>query len=382
MKILHIIDSGGMYGAEVMLLNLVEEQITLGLKPVIASIGEKNIPEKPFETEAIQKGFQVKKFRIMPGPNIPGALDILNYARKQGFDLLHSHGYKGNILLGFIPKRFRKIPVISTLHGYTSTSGLTRMRVYEWLDLFSHRFIDQVVLVNKGMLSNPSLKNQKKIKYQTINNGIPIYPDNSKSLSRHDLEDFCRRGFTIGSIGRFSTEKGYRYLIEAFSILIKKGLNAYLVIIGEGYESGLLKEMVKTLKLSDRVLFPGYLINAGDYIHLFDVYAIPSLTEGLPITLLEAMRAKIPVIASSVGGIPDVLQNGSIGYLAPSRDPHALADRVSRVHDNYNDALVRANRAYSNLVDHYSSEAMAKKYLRLYNQTLFKNRKVTQQCCI
>ena len=81
-KVLHIIDSGGFYGAEIMLLNLMQEQIKQGLEPVIASIGGKNFKEKPVEKQAISRGFKVKKFRMLPGPNLAGALKILGYAKK------------------------------------------------------------------------------------------------------------------------------------------------------------------------------------------------------------------------------------------------------------------------------------------------------------
>jgi len=88
MRVLHIIDSGGLYGAEMVLLNLVAEQMKMGLEPVIASIGEKGIKEKPLETEAIKRGLRVGKFRMLPGPNLPGMFKVLRYAQKHGFDIL------------------------------------------------------------------------------------------------------------------------------------------------------------------------------------------------------------------------------------------------------------------------------------------------------
>jgi len=149
LKILHIIDSGGLYGAEIMLLHLIDEQKKLGLKPVLLSIGRKGIAEKPIEIEASKREIEVHKFRMRSGPNIVWAIKILLFAQKNAFDLMHSHGYKGNILFGFMPKPVRKLPLISTLHGWTSTTGFSKMRVYLWLDSLSLRFIDAVVLVNK-----------------------------------------------------------------------------------------------------------------------------------------------------------------------------------------------------------------------------------------
>ncbi len=377
-KILHIIDSGGLYGAEVMLLNLIEEQIVLGLKPIIASIGDNKTAEKPFETEAIKRGFNLIKFRMTPGPNIYGACTLLKFAKKNNIDLLHSHGYKGNILLGFIPHFIRKIPIITTLHGYTSTRGLSKMRVYEWLDSMSHKFINSVVLVNKGMLSHPKLKNRNNIKFKIINNGIPITNSNNQinsnnstnpintSIVTPQIEKFCKNHFVIGSIGRLSTEKGFIYLIEALNQLKKKGVSARLIIIGEGSEREKLEKIIIKSGIKDNVLFTGYVKNANRFIPFFNVYAISSLTEGLPITLLEAMQAKVPIVATKVGGIPEVIKNNYDAILVNPCCPEQLVNAFYKIYNDNNFALKLTINAYKNLTRNYSSNNMASKYNKLY----------------
>ena len=366
MKILHIIDSGGLYGAEIMLLSLVEEQIGLGLHPVIASIGDKKVCEKPFETEALKRGLNLIKFRMFPGPNVSGAYKLIKFARDNKFDVMHSHGYKGNILLGFIPGFITKIPLVATLHGYTSTRGISKMRLYEWLDTRSHKFIDAVVLVNKGMMNHPKIKKQTRIKFHVINNGIPVFRNGEKQ------EKGKKELFTIGSIGRFSTEKGYTHLIESFYLLLKKGVDARLVLIGEGYERERLEQRVKYFMLEDMVVFTGYRENAGKYISDFDVYAISSLTEGLPITLLEAMQARTPVVATSVGGIPEVIQHLKEGLLVEPCDPPAMADAFYLLKNDPLYSKELADKAYDKVIRSYSSLRMAKEYLTLYSDVVKK----------
>ena len=377
MKILHIIDSGGLYGAEMVLLNLVAEQIKIGLYPTIASIGKKYTKEKPLETEALKRDFKVKKFRMFPGPNIAGTLKVLRYAQTKGFDLLHSHGYKGNVAFGFLHGKFRKIPLVSTAHGWTSTKGLTKNKIYEWLDTLSFKFIDAVVLVSNAMKSHPRLKSLNGNNIHVIPNGIPI-PDspitqfNNSTIHSFDKEiiDFCNRGFTIGSIGRLSTEKGYRYLIEALGLMIKDGLNVRLVIIGEGYERKLLEGLVDKLGLSDRILLPGYRKDAKKYTTYFNAFIISSLTEGLPITLLEAMQAKVPIVATKVGGIPEVLDNGRAGFFIQSCNPGAIADAIRRIYRDEKLTNELINMAYQRATKHYSSKAMAKGYLDIYKDLI------------
>ena len=380
-KVLHIIDSGGLYGAEVMLLNLVAEQIKMGLDPTISSIGEKHIKEKPIETEALKRGFKLKKFRMFPGPNIAGAFKILQYAKSNGFDLLHSHGYKGNVAFGFMPRKFRKIPLVSTAHGWTSTKGLTKNRIYEWLDTLSFKLIDAVVLVSNAKKSHPRLKSLNGNNIHVILNGIQISDNqfdqspiqfNNSTNHRFEKEivDFCSQGFTIGSIGRLSHEKGYKYLIEALALLIKKGIDVRLIIIGEGDERDYLEGLIAKAELSDRVLMPGYQKNAKKYIPFFNVFVISSLTEGLPITLLEAMQARVPVVATNVGGIPDVLQNGDAGLLVKPCNPDALAEEITKIHNNGKFAQKLVEAVYQRVITNYSSKAMAQKYLDLYAQIL------------
>jgi glycosyltransferase involved in cell wall biosynthesis len=377
MKILHIIDSGGLYGAEVVLLNLVAEQIKLGLQPAIASIGEKGIREKPLETEALKRGFKVKKFRMRPGPNYLGALKILRFAHQNSFDLMHSHGYKGDILFGFMPKSIRKLPLVTTVHGYVSINGFTKMKLYEWLDAKSLRSIDAVVLVSEAMRSHPQLKGRKGINLHVVHNGIP-FPDNTTpsqipnfaTSGYQELDptivDFCNSGYAISSIGRLSAEKGYKYLIEAVYLLVKQGLEARLVIIGEGYERNFLEELMLKFELKGRVILPGYRENASFYLPYFKIFVLPSLTEGLPITMLEAMHAKIPIVATRVGGISEVLQNGRGGLLVEPVSPINLAEAISSIYHNPKLAKDIASASYREVVTQYTSETMALGYLDIY----------------
>jgi glycosyltransferase involved in cell wall biosynthesis len=394
MKVLHIIDSGGLYGAEIMLLNLVAEQVKLGLEPVIASIGEKGGGEKPIEVEAEQRGLAVRTFRMRPGPNLAGAIKVLDYARSGGFDLLHSHGYKGNILFGLIPRFFRKIPMVSTLHGYTHVSGFSRMGLYEWLDSLSLRFIDAVVLVDNTMQSHPKLKKLNGIKFRVVNNGIPFQPDSAPSnvhtLTRSRAEassaeevggveggetsvsakivEFCQSGFTIGAVGRLSHEKGFEFLIKASADLVAEGRNIQLVIMGEGELRNDLEHMAAVRGLGDRLLLPGYVPNAKRFLSFLGLFTMPSLTEGLPMVLLEAMAAGVPIVASRVGGIPEVLSQGRTGILVPARDVAALKEGIRAVMDDPAAARQRAADASEHVHTNYSSRAMAEQYLDVYRQ--------------
>jgi glycosyltransferase involved in cell wall biosynthesis len=371
MKVLHVIDSSGIYGAEVMLLTLMEEQRKHGMHVVLASIGVKGEQEKQIEQEARQRNLQVSAFRMHKGPDPLGACRLLCFVRRGSFDIIHCHGYKPDILLGFIPRRIRKVPVVATLHGWTNMRRLSRMSIYEWLDLASLRFLDQVIAVNRSVLRRGKIGRDGRIRAAVVNNGIPAKTGGTGALAKNDpIGLFCGSNFTIGSIGRLSGEKGYRYLIEAIGNMRRSGTDVRLVIIGEGAERESLTRMVRQLDLEPWVLLPGYREKASAYMSRFDVFVLSSLTEGLPVTLLEAMRAGVPVVATAVGGIPEVLRRSGAGLMVDSADSRGLAEKLSRL---YHDPELRAElgrRGKDAIYGCYSSEIMERQYREIYSGVL------------
>lgn len=365
LKILHIIDSEGVYGAEMMLLDLIAEHRRMGLQAEIASIGTKGCAPKALETEADRRGIAVNRFRMHPGPNFPGAVKIARYAEDHRFTLLHSHGYKGNILLGLLPRGAR-LPMVSTLHGWTAVKRFNRMKAYEWLDRFSLRYVDAVVLVHQAMARLPAIKGDRRIRPWVVNNGIPQSFDRDPRPPAPELRAFAERHFVIGAISRLSAEKGILNLVDALRRLHDGGRRARLLLIGEGEEREAIESRIRRHGLQDHVLLPGYLPGAGDYLALINVLAIPSLTEGLPITLLEAMRAGVPIVASRVGGIPHVVRHEKSALLVGPGDTIGLAKAIGRIHSRpeLGAALGAAARRVFTL--HYTSEQMALGYRRIY----------------
>ena len=374
MKILHLIDSEGVYGAEVMLLTLMEEQKVMGLSPVLCSIGTKNILEKPLEQEAQLRGLIVKKFRMANGPNFLGAWKIIKYAQNEHFDLMHSHGYKGNILFGFIPKRLRKIPLITTLHGWTYIGGFKKMKLYEWLDAMSLTHVDAVVVVSKAMLADLKLNYRNGMNVSVINNGIPPLDFNSFQQPAHDpVLSFCNKGFTVGSIGRLSKEKGYNFLIEALYTLVERQLDIKLVILGEGPERKSLEGLIHKLALNHTVILPGYRNRARNYIPNFDVFVLPSLTEGFPITILEAMVAGIPIVATDVGSVPEMLEYGRVGIVVKHSESQSIADAIALIYNNKTLGKELAAKAKMTSASRHSSKTMALQYSLIYEKVSHHN---------
>jgi glycosyltransferase involved in cell wall biosynthesis len=304
---------------------------------------------------------------MMDGPNLAGAWRILRRARQCGADILHCHGYKGNILLGGLPKSLRRLPVVTTLHGWSGTARSGRLKLYEWLDARVMRRLDQVVVVSPQMLRLPRVRQIPRPRLRVIPNGIP---DRDRGTAAPDpaLAEFCGRGFVFGSVGRLSSEKGHALLLEAFAALVSSGVDANLVLLGEGPERSALEGLAGRLGVAERVSMPGYVSEARRHLGLLDAFVLPSLTEGLPVTLLEAMLEGVPVAATAVGGIPEVLLDGSVGRLVRPADVADLQRALADLHDDRDESRARAQRAREHARREYGDRRMSRSYLELYRE--------------
>ena len=370
-KVLHLIDSGGLYGAEMMLLSLVEEQIKSGIKPLILSVGLPGALEKPLETEAIRRGLPVKALRMKAGINPLKAFQIIKLANRESFNLMHSHGYKFNILLGAIPGFIRKVPLLTTLHGYTSASGFSKMKVYQLLERFFLKRLDGVVYVSSAIKNNPILKGFCSEKEAVIPNGIDAAriinaasDDCAASIQDFfpDENDKCKY---IGAIGRLSQEKGFDLLIDAFSELVIDEPNLRLIIIGEGPLRSQLEQKITDKNLQNKIKLPGFVSPVYRLMNELDGLVMPSHTEGLPITLLEGCILNLPIVASRVGSIEEVLSSYDSSVVVTPGDVNEIRDAIKK--------LIIDGKAIS--VESWNSEAydsksMSIRYVKFYGRLL------------
>ncbi len=264
----------------------------------------------------------------IPHIGIP-ALTLFNILRYRGIikklilefrpDIIHIHG--AHELVFIVKNLFPDIPVIFTSHGYASNFPSLD---YTLSAAICNRYSDKVIAVSeyeRGLLLKRGLKDDKVC---TIYNGIsPVEGDLNLSL----LGDVS---FKIVTVARLTRKKGIRYLIEAFNLISKKYNDMGLFIIGEGEEREYLEKLVCRLNLKN-VFFLGKIPDAGKYLNNFDIFVLPSLSESLGISIIEAYAGKRPVIASKVGGIPELIVDGETGLLVAPGDSYALADSIEKL---------------------------------------------------
>jgi glycosyltransferase involved in cell wall biosynthesis len=373
MRILHLIHSEGIYGAELILLYLAREQQQRGHEPFVGSIRDPGTGQTPFEALAHSWRLPVVSIRIPPRPT-PGVVrSLLRTVGEIAPDVLHSHGYKPNILLGFLPRRLRG-PMLATLHGWTGARAFSALLLYERLDRLSLRRIDSVVVVARCMLELSALQGVPASRRHVIENGIPPREVRLADLEVRgaaplpdELVEFTARQPTLIAIGRLSPEKGFMLLLEAFARARGQTAAAYqLLIVGEGPEHEALANRIAALSLSGTVRLAGYVDGADRLLAGAAGFVMSSLTEGMPLVLLEAMQWRVPILATAVGAIPELLDEGRCGRLVAPHDLAALAHGLQSLMSEASGAEEAVGSARQAASEHYTSARMAQQYLEAY----------------
>jgi len=194
-----------------------------------------------------------------------------------------------------------------------------------WLDRWTFRWCD-VVLANSRAVANVLSRRERvqASKIRLVYQGIDVA--RFRAGARHATVPSARpRRVVIGYIGRLHAEKGPRYLVEAARLMARSADTFEIVFVGDGPEAATLRALVQDCGLSDRVRFAGMQTDVTAFLRSFDVLAIPSLEEGLPTVAMEALACGVPIVATAVGGTPEVNEHLSTGLLVPAADPASLA---------------------------------------------------------
>lgn len=172
--------------------------------------------------------------------------------------------------------------------------------------------------------------------------------------------------FVLGGLGRVAWDKGFSNLIEAAAECKKDIPNLKVLIVGDGAEMDNCKRTAEKVGMADRVVFTGMRRDIADMLSAMDVFAIPSLWEAFGNTTVEAMLAKRPVLASRVGGIQEVVQDGINGFLLPAGEKKPWAEKIKYVHDHYGDLEPMVEQAYQDACERYNFDVYYEKIMDVY----------------
>lgn len=190
--------------------------------------------------------------------------------------------------------------------------------------------------------------------------------EDSLRRSRRTELGFADEDLVIGSVGRFDELKGFQHLLPAFETVLGQCRSARLCLIGDGRLRQQLEDFVATRKLTARVSLPGWKSDGPSWLPCFDIFVFPSMSEGLPIALLEAAAARLPIVASRIPPVEEMITDGEQGVLVPPATPEALAAAIIRLARDPEERLRLANQARAAVIEKYTLEKMLARHMQLY----------------
>ncbi len=361
MKILYIITSGDIGGAQKYVLDLAKH-----FQGIIATGTESNYLLDSAKREQIPTiPLRFMKRAINPFYDLLAFVELLFIIKNSKADIIHSNSTKAGILAS-IAGKFCGKKTIFTVHGLSlmETNSDFFKKIYILAEKFASMFRDRIITVSNNdarLLAQYRITKLNKI--ATIINGISLINFKTKQISRKELKIHEFKTI-VGTIARLQHLKGVDILVRSFSLLpedVKS--NSILVIIGDGPDLKKLNNLIFELKLQDKVMLLGGKKNASIYLKAFDIFVLPSRYEGLPFGLIEAMQAGLPIVATQVGGVTELLENS--GLLVEPNSPELLSKSINTFMQNIELRKNMGLKAYLASQQH-TNNAMLKETKQIY----------------
>lgn len=296
--------------------------------------------------------------------------ELARVLNEQQFSLICTHGYKAN-LLGWVASRLVGCPHIAFARGWTGENW--RIKLYERLDRIVLRHSDWAVGVSRPLVEELGKTRKGRTPPLLIPNcALLPYENLALPVNRLPLRralGLPEVGFLICAVGRLSPEKGHRHLLQAVPALLTRIPQLHLLLLGEGQERRCLEQQTRTSGIEKHVSFVGFKTDVRPWIQACDLLVNPSLSEGTPNVVLEAMALGTPVIATRVGGLPDLIENLISGVLVPPGDSTALAAAIHASFASPAERLRLAQNAQKRLFQ-YSPERQTQRLKELYARAL------------
>lgn len=362
LRILQLGSPIGLYGAERWILALVRHLDSTKVESFVGVIKDSPKLECPLVHEAAALGINMCIFESYGRASFAAVMQLRAFIKKEKIDILHTHYYKTD-LIGLLAVQGTGCKIISTPHGWTQNPDF-KLYLYEVLDRCLFPFMDGVVPLSDEMAKPLRFIPFLKRKLHVVKNGIDLTEIDSDSSISPVLQTWKQEGyFIIGYIGRLVTGKGLDILLQAVSKLVD--VKWKLIIVGEG-DVEPLKILVENLSISQSVYFSGYQEKRIQYLRGFDVFVLPSRSEGTPRCVMEAMAVKIPVVASDIKGCRNLITDNQTGVLF---SVDSVDDLVVKIFSLINDLSLRNKLVLNSrlaIENNFSAERMAVEYENIY----------------
>ncbi|ENV13457.1 hypothetical protein F965_01358 [Acinetobacter schindleri NIPH 900] len=365
MKIVYIITrSDVLGGASVHLLDLAKGMISQGHEVHILVGGTGAFTEELEKNDISFSPLNHLKREISLIHDALGFWEIKKHLKKLKPDIVHCHSSKAG-LLGRLAAKSLGLPVVFTAHGWAFTEGISprKQKIYAQIEKFLIKFSDHIITVSEfDRIYGFNFGVGSLDIVTTVHNGIPIQDLQIEKVRQFDQP--CK----IIMVARFDDQKDQMTLIQALGLL--KNKNWVMEFIGSGPTVERCKQEANKLGLGDKIKFLGQQRNVKDFLNNSDIFVLSTNYEGFPLTILEAMRAKLPVIATNVGGNNESVIDKETGFLTKKNDAQDLSRALSTLIDDRNLAIEMGERGYERFITEFTHDLMLKKTLKIYTEVV------------
>lgn len=368
--ILHLISSIDFLGAERVACELASE--TARLTNVCVHLGIMSNSSQlftAFKDALAPSGVVLTCFPAKGKFDFRTVKALTAYLTDNNIQLVHSHGYKSD-LYSYLAVKFSNanIKLFATNHNWIL--GSLAEKLYRCIDIQLLKQFHYVVAVSEQLRTEMVAVGISSNKVKVLLNGISVLDQSSADRQKsRSVLGVAEQSVVIGCVASLTPEKAHKDLIQAFAVLSAVVPHCTLLLIGDGPLRQELEQQCAELQLKN-VLFAGRRTDVRELYYAMDLFALVSYKEGLPMALLEAMSAGLPVVVTPVGAIPQVITDGKEGVLTPPAQPEVLVGVLQQLVENPDQRREMGQAAYTRVLAHYSSKRMAEDYIALYRHIL------------
>lgn len=298
---------------------------------------------------------------------------IILFKKRKEYDIVHFHGASLPLMSNILQLKLYRKKVISkvaaanlgteagSLKGKYSLLGKILIRLLRKVDYF----IAISEEIKEGLLIDGYDQN-KIVRIPNFIDTKVFYPVNKKLKKQLKKKLFLPDKKIITFSGRLVERKGIHILLQSFAMVVKKYKNIFLIILGGGYLEKNLKDQSQTFGIDKNIKFCGFVTNIHEYLNATDIYIFPSFQEGFPNAVLEAMACGLPVIATKIGGVVDIIKDGENGLLVEPGNKNELANALKKLISEPGYALSLGQNALKTIRENYGIDIIVNKYLHLY----------------
>lgn len=379
-KVLHIItrlDKGGSAENTFLTVKGLDKEkydVTLMSGPVEDASQERRAQVEEYGIRYIHLPVLVRNIHMVY--DLIALFKIYRFLAKEKFDVVHTHTSKAGLLGRFAAKLAGTPLVVHTPHGHIFYGyfGRLKTKMFIRLEKLASRMTNKIVALTDGERSDYiTHKIAREGKCIVIHSGIEL--DRYRELTLEEKNKLKKEigipedALVVGTAGRLAPVKGPEFMIKASQYISLESPETYLVFAGDGPLKEDLQTLAKKTGTDKNIVFLGWRDDVPRILSVFDIFLLPSLNEGMGRVLAEAMALGKPIVASNVGGVPDLVIHGKNGYLVPPQNPEELAKYTQLLLED-KDKREKMGRAGKEMASGFTHDAMVQKITNLYEESM------------